>query len=113
MANEKDPNGALFATEASLVGEDAKVLELLRSHKQELEADIKAQGICGKNCGWITSCILAGLSMGTGAFIYASNYAKYGLEGSGVLGPGPCIVFALVKVFRQVYFRCKQGQWFK
>lgn len=51
--------------------------------------------------------------MGTGAFLYAANYSDYGLDGSGVLGPGAFIVFLLMKVVRELIFRKKTGSWVK
>lgn len=51
--------------------------------------------------------------MGTGAFIYASNYADYGLAGSGVLGPGAFVVFLLAKLIREVIYRSKNRSWVK
>jgi len=72
---------------------------------------IKSEGRCGKDIGWILCCIGAGFSMGTGAFIYASNYAEYGLFGAGVLGPIPFLTTSLAKIIREVHFRCKTGTW--
>ena len=51
--------------------------------------------------------------MGTGAFIYANSYSEYGLVGSGVLGPGAFIMYLILKVFREVAYRCKTGKWTK
>ena len=67
---------------------------------------IKEQGFFGKNCGWITSCFLAGLCMGTGAFIYASNYAKYGIFGTGLTGPINVVFYTLFKAIRESKYRC-------
>ena len=51
--------------------------------------------------------------MGTGAFIYANSYSEYGLAGSGVLGPGAFLMFLILKIVREIYFRCKNGSWSK
>ena len=51
--------------------------------------------------------------MGTGAFIYANSYSEYGLAGSGVLGPGAFIMYLVIKVFREIRFRSKNGKWAK
>ena len=78
-----------------------------------LEKELKSQGACGKNCGWITCCLLAGFMMGTGAFVYAANYSEYGLSGAGVLGPGAFIVYLLAKILREVRYKYKNGRWTK
>ena len=49
--------------------------------------------------------------MGTGGFLYASNYAEYGMAGSGVLGPIPLVTTSLAKIIREVHFRYKTGTW--
>ena len=92
-------------------GEDATLA--LRKQETAIMDDMKAQGACGKNCGWIACCLAAGFMMGTGAFLYAANYSDYGLDGSGVLGPGAFIVFLLMKVVRELIFRKKTGSWVK
>ena len=83
--------------------------------KQEtaLLKEVSEQGACGKNCGWVTACTLAGLCMGSGAFMYASRYAKHGVVGSAVLGPGTLIVYIVLKIIREVHYRYKHGTWFR
>mmetsp|Transcript_9869 Transcript_9869/g.12241 ORF Transcript_9869/g.12241 Transcript_9869/m.12241 type:complete len:290 (-) Transcript_9869:183-1052(-) len=49
--------------------------------------------------------------MGTGAFIYASNYSEHGLVGSAVLGPGPFVVFSMIKLIREIVYRCRKKTW--
>ncbi len=51
--------------------------------------------------------------MGTGAFIYASNYAKYGIFGTGLIGPVNFVVYLLFKVIRESHYRCKNRSWVK
>ena len=51
--------------------------------------------------------------MGTGAFIYASNYSEYGLAGTGVLGPGATLMYVIVKIYREVSYRVKNKAWVK
>ena len=87
----------------------------LRLKKQktadQLEAEMQAEGFFGKNCYWITCSLAAGITMGTGSFIFASNYADLGLAGGGLCGPGVFVVFLAIWVFRQAYYRCKTGRW--
>lgn len=51
--------------------------------------------------------------MGSGAFIYASNYSQYGISGTGILGPAGLIVYTLAKILREVLYKCKTGSWTK
>ena len=51
--------------------------------------------------------------MGTGAFIYASNYSEYGLPGTGVLGPGATIMYLLAKIVRELWYYCQNKRWIK
>ena len=78
-----------------------------------LEEELKAGGACGKNCYWITCSLVAGACMGTGSFIFASEYSELGYEGGGLCGPGVFIVFLLVWVIRESIFRVKNGKWTK
>ena len=48
----------------------------LKRQETDLLVEIKFEGRCGKNCPWITYCVVAGCFMGTGSFIYASNYVQ-------------------------------------
>lgn len=75
--------------------------------------EIKTQGVCGRNCFWISCATIGGLFMGTGNFLYASNYAKYGLVGVTILGPSSFISGMIIKISREVYFRHKHGYWFR
>ena len=78
-----------------------------------LEAELKEGGFFGKNCDWITFSLLAGLTMGTGSFLFASNYADLGFQGGGLTGPFVFIIFLTVWVVRQTTFRIKNGRWTK
>ena len=51
--------------------------------------------------------------MGTGAFIYATRYSKYGMTASGLLGPGTFVFFFTIKVLKELTYRCKTGRWIK
>ena len=72
---------------------------------------MKAEGFFGKNCSWITCALLAGITMGSGSFIFATNYAKLGMMGGGICGPGVFIIFLIIWTVRQTYYRCKTGSW--
>ena len=57
---------------------DEKVLSAEEKRQQVIDAienDMKSEGMCGKNCGWISMSMLAGFCMGTGAFVFASGYS--------------------------------------
>ena len=56
---------------------------------------------------------MAGCMMGTGAFIFANSYSEYGLAGSGVLGPGAFILYTIIKLVREIHYRCKNRRWTK
>ena len=56
------------------------------------------KSIFGPNCYWVSCGILAGFCMGTGAFVYAPKYARYGLPGAGILGPGIVVIFAIWRI---------------
>lgn len=62
---------------------------------------------------WITCAITAGICMGTGNFIYASNYSYLGFQGNGLLGPGALLVFSIVKFIREYTHFKREGRWFK
>ena len=65
----------------------------------KLEKELKSGGACGKNCAWITYALLAGMSMGVGAFFYASNFSEYGIIGTGIVAPGPFIMCLAIRLF--------------
>jgi len=54
---------------------------------------MKAGGFFGKNCYWISCSLAAGLFMGTGSAIFATNYADLGFKGAGLTGPFVFIIF--------------------
>ena len=70
-------------------------------------------GKCGKNCKWISYCLLSGFLIGIGAFIYANSYGKYGMDGSGILGPGATVMFVVIKFVREVIYLENHGRWTK
>jgi hypothetical protein len=55
--------------------------------------------------------LIAGLLMGTGAFIYATNFAQYGLRANGIIGPGTLICVLLLRLGMAIVFRVKSGSW--
>ena len=83
------------------------------SEIQRLTSENKKGGMCGKHCGWITISAMGGVCMGTGAFIYASNFAEYGILATGILGPVPFIYCLIIRIVCEVKYRYKTGTWFK
>ena len=53
------------------------------------------------------------MTMGTGAFIYASNFAHLGFIGNGVLGPGVLLAAIVAKIILETQYRLRKGVWFK
>ena len=80
---------------------------------KELEDELAAGGFFGKNCYWVSCSLFAGLTMGTGSFIYAVKYADLGFEGGGLTGPIVFVIFLTVNVIREVIHRVKTGSWVK
>ena len=68
---------------------------------------------CGPNCYWVSCGLGAGACMGTGAFVYAPEYAKYGLAGTGILGPGTFVLFLLWRLALEIRYRVRTGVWLK
>ena len=48
---------------------------------------------------WVIKCFLASVSMGTGMFLSAVNFSKYGLGAQAYIGPIPFIWLSLIKIF--------------
>lgn len=80
---------------------------------EKLKAEMKAGGMCGKNCYWISCSLGAGACMGTGAFIYASNFSQYGTLGVGIIGPGVVLYTALFRIILECRYKHKTGRWIK
>ena len=78
-----------------------------------IEIELNSGGACGKNFHWIAASLLGGVAMGTGGYLYASNYAEFGLAANGLLGPGAFIFYLFIKVFRESKHKVKTGTWFK
>lgn len=57
--------------------------------------------------------LLAALCMGTGAFLFASNFSDFGILGIGVLGMGGTLISALIKLVKEISFRLSTGKWVK
>ena len=51
--------------------------------------------------------------MGTGAFIYATNFSEYGIIGAGILGPGPFIMCVIIRTYQEARYKLRTGSWFK
>jgi FtsH-binding integral membrane protein len=68
---------------------------------------------CLKTFKWVTFGLLAGLCMGVGAFLYATNFGDLGINGLGMIGPGTFLVLFTVRLSIQIHYRAKHGRWFK
>ena len=55
----------------------------------------------------------AGFFTGTGAFLYAPNYSRYGFAGAGILGPGTIAVFLMWRLACEIRHKIRKGTWFK
>ena len=62
---------------------------------------------------WVACATFAGMFQGSGSFIYASNFAKYGFIANGVLGPGTLIAAIIAKLIMEISYYCKHKTWFK
>ena len=51
--------------------------------------------------------------MGTGAFFNARRYSKFGVKGSGIIGPGAFLFYLLFRIGIQIKYRMCEGQWLK
>ena len=51
--------------------------------------------------------------MGTGSFLYASNFSEYGMVATGILGPGPALLCLVIRLTLEIKYRVKMGTWFK
>ena len=100
MATEED-----LPFERKLSRKDTEILRLTTENKKG--------GVCGKHCGWITIATMGGACMGTGAFIYASNFAEYGILATGILGPVPFIYCLIIRSVLEIKFYRRTGSWFK
>ena len=47
---------------------------------------------------WVIYGILAAMSMGVGQYIYAVNFSKYGIIGTGFIGPVPLLLLIIFKL---------------
>ena len=51
--------------------------------------------------------------MGTGAFVYAPKYSKFGLAGTGILGPPIFVIMTIWRLLLEIIYRFKNGHWLK
>ena len=79
----------------------------------KLQNELSSGGVCGKNCYWISAALMAGACMGTGAFIFASNFSDYGIIGTGILAPGPFIMCLATRTYKEISYKRRTGSWFK
>ena len=74
---------------------------------------MKSDGFCGKNCYWISCSLMAGASMGTGSFLFASNFSDYATYGLAIIGPGGFLMCMMIRVITECRYRIRTGSWFK
>lgn len=111
---EKAPADAEIKEEKASGDAQLKSQEAKRQAEiEKIESQMKGEGMCGKNCGWITLSILAGFSMGTGAFIFASGYSEYKIFGTGLTGPGAFVYTTVLRLSMESTYRCRTGRWTK
>ena len=55
----------------------------------------------------------AGFCMGTGGALYATCYARLGMSGVSITGPGTFIVYVCWRIILELHHRIKNGQWLK
>ena len=51
--------------------------------------------------------------MGTGGALYATCYARLGMAGVGLTGPGALLVYLTWRIILEVHYRLKHGRWLK
>ena len=85
--------------------------EIIREPAHE-EVEQEGERKCA-NCYWISCGLGAGFCMGTGGALYATCYARLGMGGVGLTGPGTFLVYALWRLILEVHYRFKNGQWLK
>ena len=90
-------------------------LPFIDSEDKQIDSkeDAAKSSILNHNFYWVKCGIAAGFCMGTGAFCYAPKYAKYDLEGAGVLGPGMFVVFLIWRIVLLIRFKASNGVWVK
>ena len=57
--------------------------------------------------------LLAGACMGTGAFLYASNFSMRGLPGLGMIGPSGTALCITIRLIKEIRFKRRTGSWIK
>lgn len=62
---------------------------------------------------WVLLGVSAGLCMGSGQFIFASNFSKYGFKSNGLFGPGTLILCIIAKLTLEIPYYLKNRRWFK
>jgi len=75
------------------------------------EKDEKEKPSWRHTCYWVSLALLAGFNMGTGSFIYASNFSGLGIVGTGTYAPGGFLFYVLVKIGMLIKSRIKTGAW--
>jgi hypothetical protein len=60
---------------------------------------------------WFLKVLFASLSMGVGQFLFAIKFTKYGVLGSGLVGPVMLIALILVKIVDAIVTKIKTGSF--
>jgi len=81
--------------------------------KKNESQTIKRQKDPFHDCKWVSCGTAAGACMGTGSFIYATNFGKYGMLGPGCIAPGTLLVWVTVKGIFEGIYRYKHGTCIK
>jgi len=57
--------------------------------------------------------LLAGACMGTGSFLFASNFSDKGLLGLGMVGPSGTLLCVVIRLIKEINYRRRNGSWIK
>ena len=86
--------------------------EMTEAQPIETETESQEDSRCA-TCFWVSCGLGAGFCMGTGGAIYATEYAKYGLSGVSITGPGTFLVFLVWRILLELRHRFMHGKWIK
>lgn len=86
--------------------------EMTEAALPEMSLNEESGSRCG-SCYWISCGLGAGFCMGTGGAIYATCYARLGMAGVGITGPGTFIFFLIWRLTAELRHRFVHGQWLK
>ena len=57
--------------------------------------------------------LLAGACMGTGNFLYASNFSYLGMPGLGLVGPSGTAICVIIRIVKECRYHKRTGKWVK